>query len=241
MSPAPVLEVRGASSRAADGTPLLDDVSFTVEAGWLVAVIGPTGAGKTSLAKALLGQLRLDAGTVRVSGRRGQGRVAGVPQDDSTHAQLTLRRTLDHAAALRVGATPAERRRRVDDLLTELGLTSRASTRLSDLSGGERKRANVAVELLGDPDLLVLDEPTAGLDPAFERSVFGSLRSLADAGRTIVAITHSMQALAVCDRVLFLGPGGSVAFFGTASEAEAFFDWTEPADAYAAVSTAPEA
>ncbi len=241
MTTTPVLEVTGATSRAADGTPLLDDVSFAVEAGSLVAVIGPTGAGKTSLAKALLGQLRLDAGTVRVRGRRGPGRVAGVPQDDGTHAQLTLRRTLDHAAALRLGATPGERRRHVDSVLAELGLTSRASTRLAHLSGGERKRANVAVELLGEPDLLVLDEPTAGLDPAFERTVFGNLRSLADAGRTIVAITHSMQVLSVCDRVLFLAPGGSVAFFGTAAEAQAFFEWDEPADAYAAVSTAPEA
>ena len=239
MTSTPILLVDGATSRASDGTTLLDDVSFTVEAGWLVAVVGPTGAGKTSLAKALLGQLHLDAGTVRVGGRGGKGRVAGVPQDDTTHAQLTLRRTLDHAASLRVGAGPLERRRKVDAVLAELGLAGRASSRLAHLSGGERKRANVAVELLGDPDLLVLDEPTAGLDPAYERSVFASLRSLADAGRTIVAVTHSMQVLSVCDRVLFLAPGGSVAFFGSPSEAQAFFDWNEPADAYAAVATAP--
>ncbi|MEO5680009.1 MAG: ATP-binding cassette domain-containing protein, partial [Acidimicrobiales bacterium] len=233
----PILEVRGATSRASNGTTLLDDVSFAVEAGWLVAVVGPTGAGKTSLAKALLGQLRLDAGTVSVQGR---GHVAGVPQDDATHAQLTLRRTLDHAAALRVGAKPGERRRRVDAMLAELGLAGRASTRLADLSGGERKRANVAVELLGEPDLLVLDEPTAGLDPAFERSVFASLRTLANDGRTIVAITHSMQVLTVCDRVLFLAPGGTVAFFGSPAEAKDYFAWDEPADAYAALATEPD-
>ena len=240
MTATHILRVDGATSRAADGTTLLDDVSFAVEPGWLVAVVGPTGAGKTSLANALLGQLHLDVGSVQVAGRSGHGRVAGVPQDDTTHAQLTLRRTLDHAASLRVGAGPVERRRKVDAVLAELGLAGRASARLAQLSGGERKRANVAVELLGDPDLLVLDEPTAGLDPAYERSVFASLRSLADAGRTIVAITHSMQVLSVCDRVLFLAPGGSVAFFGTPSEAQAFFDWNEPADAYAAVATAPE-
>ena len=241
MTSTQILHVDGATSRAANGTTLLDDVSFTVDSGSLVAVVGPTGAGKTSLAKALLGQLHLDAGTVRVTGRGGKGRVAGVPQDDTTHAQLTLRRTLDHAASLRLGAGPLERRRKVDAVLAELGLSGRASSRLDQLSGGERKRANVAVELLGEPDLLVLDEPTAGLDPAFERSVFASLRSLADAGRTIVAITHSVQALSVCDRVLFLAPGGSVAFFGSPSEAQAFFDWNEPADAYAAVATAPQA
>jgi len=236
-----ILQVEGATRRAADGTTLLDDVSFAVEAGWLVAVVGPTGAGKTSLAKALLGQLTLDAGTVRVHGQTGAGRVAGVPQDDATHAQLTLRRTLDHAAALRSGGSPGERRRKVDAMLAELGLSGRASTPLDHLSGGERKRANVAVELLGNPDLLILDEPTAGLDPAYERSVFTSLRALSDTGRTILAITHSMQVLAVCDRVLFLAPGGTVAFYGTPQDAEAYFDWDEPADAYAALSNEPGA
>lgn len=237
----PILEVDGLTRRAADGTALLDGVSFNVEAGWLVAVVGPTGAGKTSLAKALLGQLPLDAGTVRMRGQLGSRRVAGVPQDDATHAQLTLRRTLDHAAALRSGGTPSQRRHKVDGLLAELGLSGRASTPLSNLSGGERKRANVAVELLGDPDLLVLDEPTAGLDPAYERSVFASLRALADTGRTIVAITHSMHVLTVCDRVLFLAPGGTVAFYGPPDEAAAYFDWDDPADAYAALSTEPGA
>lgn len=244
MSTTAILEVNEASSRAHDGTILLDEVSFSVEPGWLVAVVGPTGAGKTSLAKALLGQLPLSSGTVRIThsehgGLRSHGRVAGVPQDDATHAQLSLRRTLEHAAALRTEAGRAERQRSVDAVLGELGLTGRADTRLDALSGGERKRANVAVELLGRPDLLVLDEPTAGLDPAFERSVFASLRSLADRGHTIVAITHSVRALEVCDRVLFLAPGGVVAFFGTPPEAEAYFAWNDPADAYAALATEP--
>jgi ABC-type multidrug transport system ATPase subunit len=239
MSASPILEVSGLTSRAPDGTSLLDDISFAVEPGWLVAVVGPTGAGKTSLAKALLGQLPLTEGTVRVRARGRAGRVAGVPQEDATHPQLSLRRTLDHAAALRVEASAGERRRTVDAVLAELGLTGRAGTRLADLSGGERKRANVAVELVGQPDLLVLDEPTSGLDPSFEKSVFESLRSLADTGRTIVAITHSVRVLAVCDRVLFLAPGGTVAFFGTPSDARAYFDWDDPVDAYAALSTVP--
>ena len=239
-----ILDVSGLTSRAPDGTTLLDDVSFAVEAGWLVAVVGPTGAGKSSLAKALLGQLPTDAGTVTVTGPHSEaggrrGRVAGVPQEDATHPQLTLRRTLEHAAALRVGTSVSQRRATVDRVLSELGLTSRAGTRLADLSGGERKRANVAVELVGQPDLLVLDEPTAGLDPGFEKSVFANLRTMADKGRTIIAITHSMRVLAVCDRVLFLAPGGTVAFFGTPSEAEAYFDWDDPADAYAALATTP--
>jgi len=89
MTTSPVLEVAGVKSSAPNGTTLLDDVSFTVERGWLVAVVGPTGAGKSSLAKALLGQLTLSAGTVRVTGRGEEdglsGRVAGVPQEDATH------------------------------------------------------------------------------------------------------------------------------------------------------------
>ncbi len=194
MTTSPVLEVAGVRSSAPNGTTLLDDVSFTAERGWLVAVVGPTGAGKSSLAKALLGQLTLSAGTVRVTGRGEEdgrsGRVAGVPQDDATHPKLSLRRTLEHAAALRVDATPAKRRHSVDAVLDELGLTSRAGTHLADLSGGERKRANVAVELVGRPDLLVLDEPTRGLDPERKVALGDWLQEYAASGKAVLVATH---------------------------------------------------
>ena len=170
----PILEARAVTARAPGGRVLLDGVSFAVQRGWLVAVVGPTGAGKTSLARALTGSLALDAGSICVdgdeltdSGSRGLDRIAYVPQDDVLHGSLSLGRTLAYAASLRMPPQVGhgERVRRVDAALAELGLQGHAHVPVSSLSGGQRKRANIAAELVGQPDVIVLDEPTSGLDP----------------------------------------------------------------------------
>ena len=243
---APILEVAGVTARAPGGRVLLDDVSFGVQRGWLVAIVGPTGAGKTSLARALTGSLALQSGSIRIegveltdSGSRGLDRVAYVPQDDVLHGSLALGRTLRYAASLRVppSAAHGERDRRVDAAMAELGLEHHAGVAVSSLSGGQRKRANIAAELVGQPDVLVLDEPTSGLDPGYEKAVMTSLRELADAGRTVIAVTHSMQALEQCDRVLFLAEGGRVAFFGPPARAAAYFGRGDTADVFLALDT----
>jgi ABC-type multidrug transport system ATPase subunit len=215
--PRPVLEVAGLTVTARDGTVLVDDANFAVEAGWLVGIVGPTGAGKSSLASAIAGHLPASAGHVQI-----RGRVAHVGQDDVLHSGLTLRRTLDHAAALRVD--DRERGGRVDEVLDALDLGDRADLRVANLSGGQRRRASVAVELVADTDVLVLDEPTAGLDPAAERGVFAGLRRVADRGRTVIATTHGLTALGQCDRVVVLATGGRVAYFGTPEGASAHVD-----------------
>jgi ABC-type multidrug transport system ATPase subunit len=108
-------------------------------------------------------------------------------------------------------------------VLRELGLADRADVPIIRLSGGQRKRASVAVELLTRPSLLFLDEPTSGLDPGFELSVMQLLRQLADGGRTVVVITHSVASLELCDRVLFLAPKGRMAYFGPPTTLLRFF------------------
>ncbi|MGH9071814.1 MAG: ABC transporter ATP-binding protein, partial [Acidimicrobiales bacterium] len=243
----PVLQVNGLSATAPDGSRLLDDVSFSVQKGWLVAVAGPTGAGKTSLLRALVGSLTLDAGDIRLDGQdlasgspELRRRVGYVPQEDLLHHQLGLRRTLEYAASLRLpGVTGAgQRSARVLSVLAELGLERQARLAVGALSGGQRKRANLAVELLAEPDLLVLDEPTTGLDPGHERSVMATLRQITDRGRTVLTVTHSMHALSLCDRVIFLAAGGQVAFFGTPDEAVAYFELTDAAEVFAALNSA---
>src|SRR5258705_168471 len=107
-----------------------------------------------------------------------------------------------------------ERREIVAQVLEELDLTQQADTRIDKLSGGQRKRASVAMELLTGPSLLILDEPTSGLDPALDRQVMTMLRQLADAGRVVLVVTHSLSYLDVCDQVLLLAPGGKTAFYG---------------------------
>ena len=108
-------------------------------------------------------------------------------------------------------------------MLAELNLTERAGARIDTLSGGQRKRVSVALELLTRPALLFLDEPTSGLDPGNEEQLMQLLRELADGGRTVIVVTHSVQSIDVCDRVLFLAPGGTTAFFGPPAEVLPYF------------------
>ena len=117
-------------------------------------------------------------------------------------------------------------------MLAELDLTAQADQRITSLSGGQRKRTSVALELLTKPSLLFLDEPTSGLDPGLDRSVMHTLRKLADDGRTVVVTTHNVDNLHLCDRVLVLAAGGQVAFFGRPDEALRYFGKKDFADIF---------
>ncbi|QEV48674.1 FHA domain-containing protein [Streptomyces vinaceus] len=223
---------------------LLDHVSFPVGAKCLLAVIGPSGAGKSTLLGALTGLRPADHGTVLYDGRdlyrdyaELRSRIGLVPQDDILHAQLTVRRALTYAAELRFpqDTAPAERQARVDEVIGELGLGDRADQPIHSLSGGQRKRVSVALELLTKPSLLFLDEPTSGLDPGMDRSVMHMLRGLADDGRTVIVVTHSVLSLDVCDRLLVLAPGGRIAYFGPPEETLGYFgfdQWPEAFEAF---------
>ncbi|MEU0005522.1 FHA domain-containing protein [Streptomyces sp. NPDC006314] len=223
---------------------LLDHVSFPVGEKCLLAVVGPSGAGKSTLLNALTGQRPADRGTVLYDGRdlyrdyaELRQRIGLVPQDDILHPQLTVHAALTYAAELRFpeDTGKAERRARVDEVIRELGLGQRAEQPVHSLSGGQRKRVSVALELLTKPSLLFLDEPTSGLDPGMDRSVMNMLRGLADDGRTVIVVTHSVLSLGVCDRLLVLAPGGTVAYYGPPGDTLAFFgfeQWPEAFEAF---------
>ncbi|MDH6574508.1 FHA domain-containing protein [Kitasatospora sp. MAP5-34] len=230
------LDVEGLVVRVADGRKLLDGITFPVGQKCLLAVAGPSGAGKSTLLNALTGLRPADEGTVRYDGRdlyrdyaELRRRIGLVPQDDILHTQLTVRRALGYAAELRFpgDTAPAERAARVNEVIGELGLEQRADQVISSLSGGQRKRVSVALELLTKPSLLFLDEPTSGLDPGMERSVMQMLRNLADDGRTVIVVTHSVLSLDLCDRLLLLAPGGRTAFYGPPGETLGFVGFTE--------------
>ncbi|MCQ4079844.1 ATP-binding cassette domain-containing protein [Streptomyces sp. RB6PN25] len=220
---------------------LLDDISLSLESNSLVAVVGPSGSGKSTLLRALTGYQPADEGEVLYDGRNLyehfaelRQRIGLVPQDDILHTQLTVRTALRYAAKLRFprDTSQAERDRRVDEVLDELGLAHRADNRITALSGGQRKRVSVALELLTKPSLLFLDEPTSGLDPGLDRQVMQMLRDLADDGRTVVVSTHSVANLELCDRLLVLAPGGQAAYFGPPKEALEFFGYQDWADVF---------
>ncbi|MEU8790545.1 ATP-binding cassette domain-containing protein [Streptomyces sp. NPDC048643] len=205
-------EVRGAGR-------VLDDVSFDVAPGRLTVIAGSSGAGKTILLQTLAGLLPPTVGEVLHDGARPgpPGPDFGfVPQEDIVHRELPLRRTLGYAAGLRMppGTSAGTVAANVDRVLETLGLTHRAATPVRALSGGERKRASIAVELLTRPRVLFLDEPTSGLDPVTGAALLRTLRALAEDGTTVVLTTHVLADLLRCDQVVFLAPGGQVAYAG---------------------------
>ncbi|HEY9437358.1 MAG TPA: ATP-binding cassette domain-containing protein, partial [Streptomyces sp.] len=225
------------------GKNILQDVSFGVPEKSLIAVIGPSGSGKSTLLKALTGYRPANQGDVLYDNRNLykqfaelRQRIGLVPQDDILHKELTVTKALKYAARLRFPAdtTEAERQARIHEVLAELKLDIHAAKKVSSLSGGQRKRVSVALELLTKPSLIFLDEPTSGLDPGMDRDVMQLLRGLADDGRTVLVVTHSVAELAICDKLLVMAPGGSVAYFGPPEEALNFFGYTSWADVFSA-------
>jgi ABC transport system ATP-binding/permease protein len=234
------LEVRGVGLTLSDGdVTLLDRVSLTVRPGALTAVIGPSGSGKSTLLKVIVGVWRPTSGAVKFDGRdlhaeyeSLRSRIGMVPQEDVVHRGLTVAQALDIAAKLRMPPDTSERERRqvISRVLDELEMDAYAGTRVDKLLGGERKRVSIAMELLTEPSLLVLDEPTIGLDPALDQQVMTMLRRLADAGRVIVVVTHSLSFLDECDQVLLLAPGGKAVYRGSpdgVGEAMGSHDWAD--------------
>lgn len=225
------------------GKQILKDVSFGVPEKSLIAVIGPSGSGKSTLLKALTGYRPADKGDVLYDNRNLykqfaelRQRIGLVPQDDILHKELTVKKALKYAAKLRFPADTSEqeRQQRIDEVLRELKLDIHKEKKVTSLSGGQRKRVSVALELLTKPSLIFLDEPTSGLDPGMDRDVMQLLRGLSDDGRTVLVVTHSVAELALCDKLLVMAPGGAVAYFGPPEEALNFFGYKTWADVFSA-------
>ncbi len=242
------LDVRGVTWTIENNKTLLDDISLGAQPGTLTAVIGPSGAGKSTFARLVAGYTHPTRGTVAFEGHNVhaeyaslRSRIGMVPQDDVVHGQLTVQQALMYAAELRLppDTTKDDRAQVVARVLEELEMTQHLHTRVDKLSGGQRKRASVALELLTGPSLLILDEPTSGLDPALDRQVMTMLRQLADAGRVVLVVTHSLTYLDVCDQVLLLAPGGKTAFCGPPSQIGPTMGTTNWADIFSTVARRP--
>lgn len=244
------LDVRSVTWTIENNKTLLNNISLVARPGTLTAIIGPSGAGKSTLARLIAGYTHPSSGTVAFEGRNVhadyaalRSRIGMVPQDDVVHGQLTVNQALMYAAELRLppDMTREDRQQVVAEVLGELEMTQHADTRVDRLSGGQRKRASVALELLTGPSLLILDEPTSGLDPALDRQVMTMLRDLADAGRVVLVVTHSLTYLDVCDQVLLLAPGGMTAFRGPPAQIGPVMGTTNWADIFSTVASDPQA
>jgi len=226
---------RGLGRRVGRSTVILRDVDISVRAGEFIAIAGASGAGKSTLMKVLNGYTPPDMGKVLLAaGTNGAGEIGYVPQDDIISRELPLRDALILSATLRYppGTSAGAIEERADEVLNELGLAESGTTAVSRLSGGQRKRASVALELMTKPRLLLLDEPTSGLDPASDRRLIKLLRALADSGFGILLITHSTANIAACDTVAFLAPGGYLVFWGSPDSAKRYFEIENLEEAY---------
>ena len=192
--------------RLPNGAVLLDRASFSLQPRSMLGVIGPSGSGKSTLLGALTGFRMANEGDVRYGDRSLYAdydalrqRIGYVPQDDIVHPELSVESELEFAGEIRFPSDVAAslRHQRVEEVMQELALVHRRDTAVAPrLSGGERKRVSVGLELLTAPSLLFLDEPTSGLDPNYERSLMELFRDLANRGRTVVVVTHSVRASA---------------------------------------------
>ncbi len=213
-------------------TQILKDVSFTAFPGELIAIIGASGSGKTTLMDALNGIRRASEGVVRVNGIDLYDRfdsvrplLGYVPQFSILHDSLPLERALFYTGRLRFAddVEDIEVRRKVKEVMRSLDLHQRAKVPVGRLSGGQQRRASLAAELLTEPGLLFLDEPTTGLDAGLTRRLMQSFRALADEGRTVILVTHDTESLELCDLIVFL-TAGKVVYLGQPAEAPAHFE-----------------
>ncbi len=211
----------GLITKHRNGIIALDDVTLSIEPGQLTAIVGPSGAGKTTLLTALAGIAPAQQGTVAFHGAEptsGGTSVGFVPQDDILHRELPLRRTLRYAAALRIAGSSAAIDAAVAEAMKTLGLARHGETPVHSLSGGQRKRASIACEILTQPGVCFLDEPTSGLDPSAAADLVASLHGMCAEGSTVVFTTHSIEDIERSDRVVVLAPGGRLLAAGTPTD-----------------------
>lgn len=216
-------------------------VSLNIKPGELIAIIGGSGAGKSTILNCMCGYLQPTQGDVFINGVNlyenfdALKKLVGyVPQSDIVYDNLTLHDMLLYTAKLRLpkDTTSSEREAAITRAIEIVELSEKRDSLIKSLSGGQRKRASIAVELLSDPNLLFLDEPASGLDPGTERNLMQSLRDMADGGKTVILVTHSTLQLKLCDKIVFMGKGGNLCFFGSYDEALAFFGVSDIVDVY---------
>ena len=196
----------------------VDGISFDVARGETIGLLGPNGAGKTTTVSMVARLIKPDAGQVLIDGESVTGetsrvkqKIGMVPQDLALYEELPARANLELFAAL-YGIGGAEARRAIDGALELVGLSDRAKDRVGTFSGGMKRRINLAASLLHDPAVLLLDEPTVGVDPQSRNAIFDNLQTLKARGKTLVYTTHYMEeAERLCDRIVVVDHGKVVA------------------------------
>ena len=220
---------------------ILSHVNMSVKPSEFIALVGGSGAGKSTFLKCISGVDTPTTGTVLLNGEDLHENyellkynIGYVPQDDIVFPNLTLHDMLHYAAKLRMSDNISykARNQRIKEVLEIVQLAEYENLYIRQLSGGQRKRASIAVELIADPNLFFLDEPTSGLDPGTERSIMRTLQQMSHMGKTIILVTHNTLNLHLCDKVAFFGNDGHLCFYGSPQEALDFFEVDDFVDIY---------
>ena len=206
-----------------DGVFLLKNINLNLGAATLTAIVGPSGAGKSTLMDVITQKKLCTYGSMHIGDEMEEddipAKIGFVPQADILHTKLTVKQALLYGADLRFpsSAKKSEKENRVNEVLKLVELDQRADLRIDRLSGGQRKRCSIALELLSKPDLLILDEPTSGLDPGLDLHFMELMRNLTNSGQTVVVVTHAIDNVDICDNVVLLRTGGTLAYAGPPS------------------------
>lgn len=220
--------VKIVANRSGGGSiKLLDEVGLTVQPNEFVGLLGPSGAGKSTLMDCMNGMRPATSGQVLINNLdlyrhldSLKQSIGYVPQDDIIHRELTVYRTLYYVARLRLSSDVSTRE--IDQIVNEVmdvtGLSERRDVPVGQLSGGQRKRVSIAVELITKPSVIFLDEPTSGLDPATEEKIMKLFRQIAESGRTVILTTHAMENVKLFDKIVVL-MRGKLVFYGAPQEA----------------------
>jgi ABC-type multidrug transport system ATPase subunit/ABC-type multidrug transport system permease subunit len=227
-----------------NGFQALQETTFDLPSGGVIAIMGPSGCGKSTLLKVLNGTITPSTGNVYIHGldlfdnfSYLKTQIGYVPQDDILHGELTVRQAIYFAAKIRLNGVSDETiAAKTEKLLLKLNIQEQADKPIAPLSGGQRKRVAIATELLSDPAILFLDEPTSPLDPQTIKEFMCILQSLSASGTTVIMVTHKPEDLYYMDRVIFMAKGGGMAFYGETNAYKAYFKVEQPVDVYVTIS-----
>jgi len=230
----------GLVKKFSNGKIGLHECNIEIPSNSLLAVMGPSGCGKSTLLKALNGESPGSSGAVYIGGQELNQyfdylkmQIGYVPQDDIVHRELTVDESLWYAGKLRLPHfTEAQLRSKINQVLEELNIAHIRSNLVSDISGGQRKRVSIAVEILTDPLILFLDEPTSPLDPQTIEDFLMILKKLSQKGTTVIMVTHKPEDLAYMDQVIFMAEGGHICYYGKTNEYLNFFGVSDTVKVY---------
>ncbi len=211
----PAIKIKNLSVTLGGKVEALKNISLELPTGRTIGFIGPSGAGKTTLIRSIVGRLQITSGTIDVLGSPAgsadlRKQISYMTQELSVYSDLTVRQNLNYFAAMN-GLKKSEKEKSVTDVLKQVDLTGKTNSLVNDLSGGQKQRVSLAIALIGSPKLMVLDEPTVGLDPVLRDSLWTLFSKLASQGTTLIISSHTMDEAERCDDLLLIRDGKVIA------------------------------